>query len=100
MNDIVINLSEDYGSSLESKDLAIEIFEKIPNNIDKVTFNFQNVYHIGCFFVREFLLLEKNSSFEVKKEFTGLVDDTFNLVSKCDEGLSDEEFIEFLKMNV
>ena len=95
---MTINLSEGYGVSLESKELAAEIFEKIPNNIDKVTFNFQNVYHLGCFFVREFLRLEKNATFEVSRMYEDTT--TFDLVSKCDDGLSDEEFINFLKNNV
>ena len=99
MEEITVNLSEKYGNSLESKELAMEIFENIPDNMDKVTFNFQRVYHIGCFFVREFLKLSKKASFEVVNEYI-ISEETFDLVGRCDDGLSDEEFIEFLKENI
>lgn len=98
MNEITINLVEEYGHYLESKELAIEIFENIPNGVDKVIFNFQRVYNIGCFFAREFLRLSKKASFDVVREYV-ISKETFDLVEKCDDSLSDEEFIEFLKEN-
>lgn len=100
MSKVTVFLNKEYGLFLESKDIAIDLFNKIPQNTEEVIFNFSLVNNMGCFFAREYLKLKKISSCNIIELYmSDSIKEVFSLVSSFDDDLTDEEFIHKLIEN-
>ncbi|WP_305514440.1 hypothetical protein [Methanobrevibacter sp. V14] len=95
MNEKRIMIGDPWNNTCMGKQDAIDLFEDIPNDVDKIIFDFGNILYVGFLFVKEYFNLKESIDVNISEiNVWDRVQETFDMVEEFGVTISDEKLIQ------